>query len=148
MRPDAFTGACLLGTAALPWYALFSGTYGLYFYVLVLVPQAGRMLDGTAGKVVGDVLFVLALLTALPLGLLLLLVMLAGLVWAAFRRPAGGLAGTLVRGGCIASMVFAALYAAVIGAGLISELVQQGTVAVWWSGLVNAAVLSCGLAAT
>ncbi len=65
--------------AALPWYAVFSGTYGLYFYVLVLAPEAGRVRRGCGGH-----------RTVLRLGLRRR---------AAGRRPAGAAAGGLGVGG-------------------------------------------------
>ena len=84
IRPDIFTRACLLVAAALPWYAVFSGLFGLYFYVLLAVSQVGSLLGGTAGEVASVVLFAVTLAAALPLGLLLLLAMPAGLAWRRF----------------------------------------------------------------
>ena len=107
-RPDALTRGCLLLAAALPWYAVASGVFGLYFYVLLLAPMAGRVLDESAGELVADVLFAITLFVALPLALLLLLAMPAGLLWAAFRHPPRGVAGRVGRVGCVASMAFAA----------------------------------------
>ena len=38
-RPDALTRGCLLLAAALPWYAVASGVFGLYFYVRAIASQ-------------------------------------------------------------------------------------------------------------
>ena len=35
-QPSATARIALLATAALPWYAMLSGIYGLYFYILLL----------------------------------------------------------------------------------------------------------------
>lgn len=145
VRPDALTRGFLLMAAALPWYAVASGIFGLYFYALLLVPQAGRILAGTAGEVTSHVLFALTLFAALPLALLLLVAMPAGLAWAAFRGPPGGTFGRMIRVGCVASMAFAVLYSAVLTAGWVDGLTQAE---VWWRGLLHVAVLLCGLAAT
>ena len=147
-RPDVLTRVCLLGAGALPWYAVASGTFGLYFYVLLLVPQVGLALDGAAGNAVSEALFFTALIAAFPLALLLLLVMPAGLVFAVIRHPPGGLAGGTVRGGCVVSMVFAVLYAAIITVAWVTGLTQGDAEGLWLWGLINVAVLLCGLAAT
>jgi len=146
-RPDMLTRACLLVAAALPWYAVVSGTFGLYFYVLLLVPQVGRLFEGTAGNAVSEALFFAALMAALPLALLLLATPI-GLVFAAIRHPPGGLAGRTVRGGCVISMSFAALYAAIIIVAWVNGLIQGDAAGFWLWGLINVAVLLCGMAAT
>ena len=64
---------------------------GLYIFALLLLPMVGGVLDGTSEKLVTESLF-----AALPVGLLLLLAMPAGLTWATFRRPVGGFGGRLV----------------------------------------------------
>ncbi len=147
-RPDALTRGCLLLAAALPWYAVASGVYGLYFYVLLLVPMAGGILEGSAQEVVTGVLFGFTVAAALPLALLLLLAMPAGLLWAAFRHPPRGLAGRVGRVGCVASMAFGATYAVLIVLGYVIDLAQNGTIFQWWPGWVHGAVLLAGLAAT
>ena len=86
--------------AVLPWYAVASGIYSLCLYVLLLVPMAGGILDGTVGRVLTDLLFAVTVFVALPLGLLLL-AMPSGLIWAASRRPPVGLVGNVVWGGCV-----------------------------------------------
>ena len=148
IRPDIFTRACLLVAAALPWYAVFSGLFGLYFYVLLAVSQVGSLLGGTAGEVASVVLFAVTLAAALPLGLLLLLAMPAGLACAAFRHSPRGLFGTAVRWSCVVSMAFAALHAAIIIAGYMGDLATRGFAEPWWSGLLNGVALLVGLAAT
>ena len=148
MKPDVLTRVCFLVSAALPWYAVISGVYGLYFYVLLLVVGAGRILDGVAGRVVSDVLFAGTLWAGVALGALLLLVMPAGLVCAAFGCPPGGAIGIAVRCGCVASMVFAALYAAIFVAGWAGDYMGEVSAGPWWSGLVQAAALLCGMAVT
>lgn len=147
-RPGALTRICLLGAAALPWYAVASGIYVLYFYVLLLVPQVGRTLEGMAEGIVSDILFFAALTAVLPLALLLLLATPVGLVFAAVRHPPGGLAGRTVRGGCVVSLAFAALYAAIIIVAWVTGLMQGDEEGVWWWGLINASVLLCGMVAT
>jgi len=147
-RPDALTRGCLLLAAALPWYAVASGVYGLYFYVLLLVPMAGGILEGSAQEMVTGVLFGFTVAAALPLALLLLLTMPAGLLWAVFRRPLRGLPGRVVRGGCVASMAFAATYAALIFVSNVIDLSQDGAVFQWWADWVHVVALLVGLAAT
>lgn len=147
-RPDAFTRVYLLGAAALPWYAVVSGNYALYAYVLLLVPQVGRALDGAAGMVTSDILFYATLIAILPLALLLLLAMPIGLLLAAFRHSPGGPAGRTVRGGCVVSMAFATFYAAIIIVAWVAGMIQEGEAGVWWLGLIDATVLLCGMAAT
>ena len=124
-----------------------SGVYGLYFYVLLLVPMAGGILEGSAQEVVTGVLFAVTLAAALPLAPLLLLAMPAGLLWAVFRHPLRGLPGRVVRGGCVISIAFAATYAALIVLGYVIDLSQDGTVFQWWLGWVHAAALLVGVAA-
>ena len=147
-RPDALTRGCLLLAAALPWYAVASGVFGLYFFVLLLVSMAGGALEGAVQEVVTGVLFGFTVAAALPLALLLLLAMPAGLLWAAFRGPPRGLAGRVGRVGCVASMAFAATYAVLIVLGYVIDLAQNGTGFLWWPGWFHLAVLLAGLAAT
>ena len=74
--PTLLTRACLVVAALLPWFALFSGTYGLYFYILL------------AAVLSSPWLLIPLLVLAVPLAVLLLLIMPAGAV-----RGRGGLAG-------------------------------------------------------
>ena len=147
-QPDVITRVCLIGAAALPWYAVVSGLYGLYFYVLLLVPQVGLVLGGAFEPIASDDLIAVTLFAALPLGLLLLLAMPSGLVWAAFGHPPGGLAGGVTRCGCVASMALAALYGALLIVAYANGLMQDGVAGVWWSGLLHVVVLLCGLGST
>ena len=107
-QPGFVTRACLVGAALLPWFAVFSGTYGLYFYVVL------------AAVLVAPWLLIPMLLLTFPLAALLLVLMPAGAVYAAVRCPPRGWAGWLTRVGCLASMGFAVAYGglmATIGAG-------------------------------
>ena len=95
--PGALTRAALLTAAALPWFAVFSGTYGLYFYVVL------------AAMLLAELLVIPLLVLAALLGSLLLLVMPAGTIYAALRRPPAGWAGRLTRAGCLVFMGFVVL---------------------------------------
>ena len=97
-RPMLLTRACLVGTALLPWFALFSGTYGLYFYILLVAVLLAQWL------------LIPALVLAAPLAGLLLLIMPAGAVYAAVCRPPHGWAGRLTRAGRVVSMGFVVAY--------------------------------------
>ncbi len=90
--------ACLVGAALLPWFAVFSGTYGLYFYVVL------------AAVLVAPWLLIPLLLLTFPLAALLLVLMPAGAVYAAVRCPPRGWAGRLTIAGCVVSMCFAVAY--------------------------------------
>ncbi len=125
-----------------------SGVYGLYFYVLLLAAKAGSVIDEAAEEVLTDVMFGLTLAAVLPLALVLLLAMPAGLSWAAFRHSLLGLSGRVVRGGCVASMAFAATYVVLIVLAYALDLTQDGTEFQWWPGWVHVAVLLVGLAVT
>ncbi len=73
---------CLVGTALLPWLALFSGTYGLYFHVVL------------AATLLAQWLLIPMLVLAAPLVALLLVFLPAGALCAALGRPPrGGSAG-------------------------------------------------------
>ena len=74
----ALTRAALLTAAALPWFAVFSGTYGLYFYILA------------AAMLLAEWMLIPLLVLAASLGVLLLFVMPAGTIYAALRRPPAG----------------------------------------------------------
>ena len=101
-RPTPITWACLVGAALLPWFCLFSGTYGLYFYVVL------------AATLLAPWLLIPALVVAVPIALVLLLIMPAGAVYAAVRRTPLGWAGRLIRAGCVVSMGFAVAYGGLI----------------------------------
>ena len=123
--PDILTRAALLLAAALPWYAVFSGVYGLYFYILLATGVPHKVLANTAAEIASMALFNITLFAAIPLALLLLLVLPAGAVWAAFRRPLQGLPGQVVKAGCLASMAFCAIYSAII-VGIEAYSITQG----------------------
>lgn len=97
-RPTLLTRACLVVAALLPWFAVFSGIYGLYFYVVVAVTLLAQWL------------WIPALVLAPFLAALLLLFMPVGAVYAAVRSPPQGWLGRLTRAGCLFSMGFALGY--------------------------------------
>ena len=101
-QPGFVVKACLVGAALLPWFAVFSGTHGLYFYVVL------------AAVLVEPWLLIPLLLLTFPLAALLLLLMPAGAVYAAVRCPPRGWAGRLTRVGCLVSMCFAVVYGGLI----------------------------------
>lgn len=96
--PTSLTRACLVGAALLPWFAVFSGTYGLYFYILLVAVMLAQWL----------LIPVLGLLV--PLAVLLLLIMPAGAVYAAVYRSPRGWFGWLTRAGCVVSIGVAVAY--------------------------------------
>ena len=148
-KPDALTRAALLAAALLPWYAVLSGTYGLYFYILLIFPQAGRVLSGTAGEAAETTLFIVTLTATVPLATLVLLAMPAGAIWAALSRPLGGLLCLAARAGCIASMSLSFVYAAIITGVSVNSQANEGFSPLWQSALLgDAAILLGGLAAT
>ena len=148
-KPDALTRASLLVAAMLPWCAVLSGTYGLYFYILMIVPQAGGVLGGTAGEVAETTLFIVTLSATVPLAPLVLLVMPAGAIWAALRGPPSGLLGLAARAGCIASMSLSFIYTAIITGVSVNSMANEGLRPLWQSGILgDAAILLGGLAAT
>ena len=103
------TRACLVGAALLPWFALFSGTYGLYFYVVLVA------------MLLAPWLLIPALVLAAPLAALLLLIMPAGAVYAAVCRSPRGWAGRLTRAGCLVSMGFALAYGGLMVTNALGE---------------------------
>ncbi len=142
MEPTLITRAALVCAALLPWFAVFSGTYGLYFYALLLA-AAGDTLG------VGNLVFVALLALALPLAALLLFVMPAGAMYAAFRGPPGGWAGRLARAGCLVSMGFAAVYAALLATMGAAWFLQEGVDDAWGPFMLwRVAVLIFGTWAT
>ena len=117
--PGALTRAALLTAAALPWFAVFSGTYGLYFYILV------------AAMLLAELLVIPMLVLAALLGVLLLLVMPAGTIYAALRRPPAGWAGRLTRAGYLVSMGFALMYSSLMAVMLVVWFLQEGVDDSW-----------------
>ena len=106
----------MLATAALPWYAMFSGIYGLYFYIPLLAGAVG----GITSETIAIIPFAIALLLVIPLSALLLLALPATTLWAACGRRLHPAARWLAVAGCIATMPLALLYALIIASGVIS----------------------------
>ena len=150
MKParSPFILAALAVAAALPWAAVFSGIVGFYVYVLVLVPEAGRVLGGSAGEAVNTALFYLLLIASAPLAVALLVILPAGLAWAAFRHPLQGWPGRVVRWCCVISMAFAATYAALTIGIMVYAVVQEGIGGIDRSILGMTALLLFGLFST
>ena len=153
MKPDVLTRVCLVSAAALPWCVVASGLVGLYFYVLLLSEWGGDAFGksfrgGAYEEPIADALLTSTLLASFPLGGLLLLAMPFGLLWAVVKYPPGGLAGVVVRVGCLVAMALAALYATLLLVGLVMDLSQGVTGGLWWMGWVHTAVLLAGGAAT
>lgn len=119
--------------ATLPWFAVFSGVYGLYFFIV---------LSATA---LASWLFLPVLVLAAPLAALLLLVMPAGALRAAFGCPPGGVFGWFTRGGCVVSMFFAAVYGVLmVVIGIVPEFADGADVSLDFSLLWRAVVLAAG----
>ena len=121
-QPSATTRIALVATAALPWYAVFSGIYGLYFYILLL---AGAV-SGIIVETIAIVPFAIALLPVIPLSALLLLALPATTLWAACGRRLHPAARWLAVAGCIATMSLAFFYALIIIASGAISIIQQG----------------------
>ena len=117
-EPTLVTRAALVCAALLPWFAVFSGIYGLYFYVIL------------AAMSLAEWLFIPVLVLAAPLAMLLLLIMPAGAVYAALRRPPSGLGGWLTRTGCLVSMGFALVYAGLMAGVTVADIFLEGAGAV------------------
>ncbi len=92
------TGVCLVGAALLPWFALFSGNYGLYCYVVLVAAVLAPWLQ------------VLAMVLAAPLAALPLLILPVGALRAVMERPPCRWFGRLTPVGCLVSMGFAIVY--------------------------------------
>ncbi len=136
-RPTFCTRACLLGAALLPWFAVFSGTYGLYFYVVL------------AATLLVPWLLIPLLIMAAPFAVLLLLLMPAGSVYAAVRRSPQGWLGWLTRAGCLVSMGFAVAYDGLMMATAMAPVFVDGVVEGWDFSLTwRVGILVVGLLAT
>ena len=122
--PTLLTGVCLVGAALLPWFALFSGTYGLYFYILLVA------------VLLSPWLLIPVLVLAAPLAVLLLLIMPAGAVYAAVRGSPQGWAGRLTRAGCIVSMGFAVAYGGLMLAIAVASVFGNSEAAGWDFSLI------------
>ena len=149
--PGALTRAALLTAAALPWFAVFSGTYfsgtyELYFYILV---AAMLLAEWLSIPLLAELLVMPLLVLAALLGVLLLLVMPAGTIYAALRRPPAGWAGRLTRAGCLVSMGFAFLYSGLMVVMLAVWFLQEGVDDSWGPFLAwRIVVMVIGLWAT
>ena len=119
LRPTLLTRTCLVGAALLPWFALFSGTYGLYFYVVL------------AAMLLSPWLLIPVLVLAAPFAVLLLLIMPPGAVYAAVRGSPQGWAGRLTRAGCLVSMGFAVAYGGLMVAIGVAPVFANGAVDGW-----------------
>ena len=123
--------------ALLPWFAIFSGTYGLYFYVVLFaVMLTPRLL-------------IPLLVLAAPLAMLLLVLLPAGVIYAAVRCPPSGWSGRLTRAGCLASMGFTIVYTGLMVAMTVVWFLSKGVDARWEPFMAwRIAVLVFGLWAT
>ena len=136
-EPTLVTRACLVCAALLPWFAVFSGIFSLYFYVIL------------AATLLAEWLLIPVLILAAPLAVLLLLIMPAGAIYAALRRPPGGWAGRLTRAGCLASMGFALVYSGLLAGVMMADILREGAGALWEPFLAwRIAILLFGLWAT
>ena len=136
-EPTLVIRAALVCAAALPWFAVFSGTFGLYFYILI------------AAELLLEWPFVPLLALAAPLAVLLLLVMLVGAVCAAFGHPPVGWLGWLTRAGCLVSIGFTFVYAGLMVMVTMLWIFRENVDATWEPFIVRrVAVLVLGLLAT
>ena len=136
-RPTLLTRACLVGAALLPWFSVFSGTYGLYFYVVLVA------------MLLSPWLLIPVLVLAAPFAVLLLLIMPAGAVYAAVRGSPQGWAGRLTRAGCLVSMGFAVAYGGLMMAVAVAPVFVDGVVEGWDFSLTwRVGILVVGLLAT
>ena len=117
----------------MPWNAVFSGVYGLYFYVILLAMSLFPWL------------LVIALLAAAPLAVLLLFILPAGALWAALGRVLPRWLSRLTAAGCLASMVFAVVYG---GFMAFVAVLDVEAVPLDWFLLWRVAVLGAGFGAT
>ena len=134
---DALTRVALLMAAVLPWFSVFSGTYGLYFYVVLAVTLLAQWL------------LIPVLVFAVPLAVLLLLLMPAGAVYAAVRRPPQGWLGRLTGVGCLVSMVLAVGYGGLMMVIATAPTFADGAAKTFDLSLLwRAGVLAAGFVAT
>ena len=118
-RPMLLTRAYLVGAALLPWFAVFSGTYGLYFYVVLVA------------MFLSPWLLMPLLVLAAPLAVLLLLIMPSGAVYAAVRCSPQGWAGRLTRVGCLVSMGFTVAYCGLMVGIAMAPVFVDGVAEGW-----------------
>ena len=126
-----------MGAALLPWFAVFSGIYGLYFYILL------------AATLLAQWLLIPLLVLAAPLAVLLLLFMPAGAIYAALRRPPRGWFGWVTRAGCLVSMGFAVVYGGLMAVIAVAPAFADGAAEILDLSLSwRAGVLAVGVVAT
>ena len=136
-EPTVVIRAALVCAGALPWFAVFSGTFGLYFYILL------------AAELLLEWLFVPLLFLAVPLAVLLLIVMPAGAVCAASGRLPGGWLCWLTRAGCLVSMGFTVVYVGLMVMVTMLWIFREDVNATWEPFILwRVAVLVLGLLAT
>lgn len=129
--------ACLVGAALLPCFAIFSGTYGLYFYVAL------------ATVMLAPWLLVLAMVLAGPLSALLLLILPVGALRAAMGRLPCGWCSRLARVGCLVSTGFAVVYGGLMMVIAVAPTFADGAVeTIDFSLSWRAGVLAVGVLAT
>ena len=148
--------AALLHAAALPWYAVGSGTFGMYFFLLLAAVWVGLVVPGPVGDGLSDMIFVFMVAAVLPLAALLLLALPICLAWALFRGSPAGLFGYVGRIACLVSVFFYGTYFVIILGILAFALIvgepaaepgHSYRIPAWWP-LVNLVVLPVGLAGT
>lgn len=121
--PELVDRAALLLSADLPWYAVFSGIFGMYFFLLLAAVWVGEVVPGPVGNGLSDVIFVFMWAAVPPLAALLLLALPACLMWALFRGPSTGAFGQVGQVGCLISMFFSGTYFSIILWILIFSLI-------------------------
>lgn len=156
-RWSKFVGrAALLYAAALPWYSVFSGAFGMYFFLLLAAVWVGRVVPGPVGDRLSDVVFVFMWTAVLPLAALLLPALPACLVRALFRGPPAGFFGQVGQIACLTSMFFSGAYFSIMLGIVVFSLVagepasEPGygyRIPSWWPYL-NLVVLPVGFLAT
>ncbi len=116
------TRARLVAAALLPWFALFSGTYGQFFY---LVPAAA---------VLAPWLPVLAMAIAAPLAALLLLILPVGALRAAMGRPPLGrrTGGCVRRPGRPATPLVVGGWLVAVGRRRVNDATREVAAATGW----------------
>ena len=136
-EPTVVIRAALVCAAALPWFAVFSGTFGLYPYILF------------AAELLLEWPFVPLLFLVAPLAVLLLVVMPAGAVCAASGRLPGGWFGWLTRAGCLVSLGFTVVYAGLMVLVAMLWIFREDVNATWEPFILwRVVVLVAGLWAT
>ena len=123
---------------AMPWYAIFTGNYALYFFLLV----AGAQAPGVAG----DTLFVLLMALIIPLALTMLFLLPALTLWTALRWKRTRRWLRFAHATCLGLVAF---FSAVYGGGLaIVLLIEREAAWLGVAGVLNTLVLCLGAAAS